>query len=219
MEWNRKNKFEEESDSQDFDGSETKNNFQRNSKIPDLLLFPNSEISDNSSHSDDVILTSLGSPQLRKKHPISSTFFTRISPVVSSRKVFYVSPFKNQSTNSCNTNTISKNKNSINNDNSNDNDHNNNKNDYKDITKRYQEDKETVKEMIMEEGGSSEKKKIIRDVNSSVDENLIIKFRLIFLGVTKNDYIKQIHSGRLPRCVRSFARLSVTYFVLVYTEK
>ena len=38
-----------------------------------------------------------------------------------------------------------------------------------------------------------------RDVNSLVDLDLITKFRLIFLGVVRNHYLKQVHSGRLPR--------------------
>ena len=40
-----------------------------------------------------------------------------------------------------------------------------------------------------------------RDVNSLVDVDLITKFRLIFLGVVRKHYLKQVHSGRLPRSV------------------
>lgn len=227
---NRKNKFqkeevevEDENGRNNFDDEgETKNDSTCN--LPELILFPNNIKDETSSHSDDVLLLSPGTPQLRKKHPISSTFFTRISPVVSSRKTFYGSPFKNQDSNNNNNNDNDsinnddkKSNNNINNSNSNDSMNNNNNNNNKNNNsnscinidndscshigdnRRYEDDKVVDQDVITKEGSSSEKKRIIRDINSTVDESLIIKFRLIFLGVTKTDYIKQIHSGRLPR--------------------
>ena len=220
---NRKNKFQkEEIEVEDGmnnfdDEGETKNDFTFN--LPELILFPNNTKDETSSHSDDVLLLSPGTPQLRKKHPISSTFFTRISPVVSNRKTFYGSPFRNQDNNNNNddndndsNNNNSKNINDSNcNDsiNNNNNDNNNNNNSSININdescshigenRRYEDDQVVDQDVITKEGSSSEKKRIIRDINSTVDESLIIKFRLIFLGVTKTDYIKQIHSGRLPR--------------------
>jgi hypothetical protein len=214
---NRKNKYQKEVEVEVEDGrnnfdDETKNDFTCN--LPELILFPNNTKDETSSHSDDVLLLSPGTPQLRKKHPISSTFFTRISPVVSSRKTFYGSPFKNQDNNNNNTNDNDSNNNNsknIHNSNSNDSMNTNNNDSNSNINindescghsgenRRYEEDKVIDQDVITKEGSSSEKKRIIRDINSTVDESLIIKFRLIFLGVTKTDYIKQIHSGRLPR--------------------
>ena len=39
----------------------------------------------------------------------------------------------------------------------------------------------------------------VRDINASVDQDLITKFRIVFLGVLRNHYMKQVQAGRLPR--------------------
>ena len=232
---NRKKKFQKEEvevedERNSLDEGETKKDFRYN--LPELILFPNEINDETSSHSDDILLLSPGTPQLRRKHPISSTFFTRISPVVSSRKTFYGSPIKNQDVNINNNNsnddnrngssnnnireTVSKSKSndsinniSVNSNNNSDSniDMNNETFDHIGDSRRYEEDKVVNQDTIIKEGSSSEKKRRRRDINSTVDESLIIKFRLIFLGVTKTDYIKQIHSGRLPRYVRTYLHL------------
>jgi hypothetical protein len=105
----------------------------------------------------------------KKKIPISETFYARHSPQVIGRKVYCPSPFKGLTPSGSSS-------------------------PFPSVMNRFITEAEPF--------AKKEKKKSqqpIRDVNSTVDQSLITKFRLIFLGVTKNDYMKQIHSGRLPR--------------------
>lgn len=127
-----------------------------------------------------------GKSMRKKKIPISSTFFSRHSPQATIRKPFYPSPFKASEMSP-----------------------------YPAVGKSHstrtsaRTGKRTDAHTHMEEGLNISNIDIEetqgmssvtpRDVNSRIDQNLITKFRLIFLGVTKKDYMKQINSGRLPR--------------------
>jgi hypothetical protein len=105
----------------------------------------------------------------KKKIPISETYYARQSPQVIGRKVYCPSPFRGLTPSGSSS-------------------------PFPSVMNKFITEAEPF--------AKKEKKKSrqpIRDVNSSVDQSLITKFRLIFLGVTKNDYMKQIHSGRLPR--------------------
>ena len=124
------------------------------------------------SHEDVKFGNDSVSPK-KKKIQISETFYSRHSPQVVGRKVYCPSPFRSLNPSEPNSPIPPSRKNK------------HTHNSREDISEHMKEMKKFPKQ--------------IRDVNSSVDQSLITKFRLIFLGVTKNDYMKQIHSGRLPR--------------------
>ena len=108
----------------------------------------------------------------KKKIPISETFYSRHSPQAIGRKVYCPSPLRGQ--NPAETSPFPS-------------------------VGRVNRKLYTAAERPEKKMKIGKSRQAVRDVNSSVDQNLITKFRLIFLGVTKNDYMKQIHSGRLPR--------------------
>ena len=136
----------------------------------------------------------------KKKIPISSTFFSRHSPQAPTRKPFYPSPFKGTDINMSPFPSVGKSHRK----------HTNTQTGtHTDAHTDTHADTHMNTQTDMEEGlnetniNSKDTPELSgitpRDVNSRIDQNLITKFRLIFLGVTKKDYMKQINSARLPR--------------------